>query len=76
MGHPGLHLHAQAAQVIGNQLGGSGFPVAQFRVLVNVPPPRDDFGLDLTGSAVDLGSQRSSLCSGGHRLNREQQADG
>ena len=40
-GHAGLHLHAQRAQMVGHQLGGARFLVAQFRMLVDVAAPGD-----------------------------------
>ena len=35
-GHPGLHLKAEFAQLFGDQLGGAGFGIAQFRMGVDI----------------------------------------
>ena len=57
-GHAGLHLHAQRAQMVGHQLGGARFLVAQFRMLVDVAAPGDELVLDGLGALVDLRGQR------------------
>ena len=40
----GLHLHAELAQMVGDELAGARFAVRQLRVLVDVATPGDDFG--------------------------------
>jgi hypothetical protein len=54
MGDAGADLHAEAAEMIRDELGGPGFAIGKLRVLVDVTPPGNDFALHLGNESVDL----------------------
>ena len=54
VGDAGLHLEAELAQVLGDKRCGAGFLLAQFGMLVDVAPPRDQLVFDLRGTLADL----------------------
>ncbi|MNI24774.1 hypothetical protein D3C73_784040 [compost metagenome] len=54
VGDAGMHLEAELAQVVGHQLGGAHLLATQFRVLVDVATPFDQFGLHCGRTAVGL----------------------
>ena len=50
---PGLHLEPHVPQRVGDHLGGAKLPVAEFGVLVEVPPPGDDLRFTLRRKPID-----------------------
>ena len=44
--NPGVYLHPQTAQVLGDERCGALLLIAQFRVLVDIVTPGDGFGLN------------------------------
>jgi hypothetical protein len=67
-------IQAQRLEMIGDDLGRTGFTVRQLRVLVEIVPPCDHLFLDPVGKAVDLGvmirnldalAARLVFCGGG-----------
>ena len=54
----GLHLHAQRAEVIRDDLGGADFLQPQFGMLVEIAAPGDDLREDFGGRAVDCRGHR------------------
>ena len=75
MGDAGAHFHAEVLQVLRHQPGRAELPVAELRVLVNIPAPGDhlrrhggDAGVEVGGRcavAEESGSQRDSGEEGG-----------
>ena len=57
-GDAGLHLDAQGAEVVRDQLGGADFLQPQLGMLVDVAAPGDDLRQDLGGRAVDCRGHR------------------
>ena len=54
----GLHLHAQGAQVVRDDLRGADFLQPQLGMLVEVAAPGDDLRQDLGGRAIDCRGHR------------------
>lgn len=58
--------------MIGDDLGGANFLIAELRVLMEVPTPGDDFGFDGIGALIDFGSKLGlSDRRGGNQQERE-----
>ena len=60
----GAHFHAQAAQMVGDHLGGANLAVAEFGMLMQIAAPGDDLGLQRLG----LGENRGVIGLGGRNL--------
>ena len=58
LGDAGLHLEAEALQVIGHDLRGAELTVGEFGVLVEIAPPTDHPRLARCEHRVHLGVQR------------------
>ena len=67
VGDAGAYLQAERAQVLGDQFRGARFPVAQFRVLVDVAAPGEDFAIHRRAQRGGLGAAVLRVGSGGEQ---------
>jgi hypothetical protein len=51
------YFHTQRAQVSGDDFGSAYFLISQFRVLVKIPSPFDDFGFYPLGFLINAGTK-------------------
>ena len=76
VGHVRANLQAEAAQVVGDDLGRPRLAIPQFGVLVEVATPGDDLGHHLRCGAVNLlveGDARLALRAGGRRKSKQRE---
>ena len=50
----GFDFETERLQVLGDDPGGAHFAVGKFRVLVKIPPPRDDLAVNRFGSGFEI----------------------
>jgi hypothetical protein len=78
--HLFLHLDAERAQVVRDDLRGAELAVAELRVLMEVAAPGDDLGLDTIGGGGERGSrgngESGAFMTGSLRSERESGGDG
>ena len=65
MRYAGLHFQPKRTQMVGDDAGGPGLPVAQFGMCMKVPAPGDHLRLYLSYQAIRSGAQRILLRNGG-----------
>jgi hypothetical protein len=73
MSDAGLHLDAERAEMIGDELRGAHLAVAELGVGVNVTTPRHDLGLDGSNPTLNLRRQDLHLRGGGNREDGKEQ---
>ena len=49
-----LYFNAKASQMIGHDLRRACLAITELRMLMDIPPPSDDFAFDLSRAAIDF----------------------
>ena len=65
IGHARADLEPQRPQMVGNELRRPHLAIAQLRMLMDVPPPRNHLRLDSRRETIEIGRQRLGLRQSG-----------